>query len=123
SDEVRDAVAPQVLESGPRRSTPPGATRLDSELMQVEPGAERGREIARGPAEGRAMDFGVAKECEADPVREVEPLVAVDGDRVGLLEPCHERCCPLVDAEERTECRIDVEPDGLCGAELGPPLE
>ena len=60
----------------------------------------------------------VAQEGEADPVREVQPLVAVDGDRVGQLDPVHERRRSLAEPEEGAEGGVDVEPQALAGAEV-----
>ena len=71
------------------------------------------------PAKVSWWRSGVAEEGEADPVREVEPLVTVDGDRVRPLEPDDERRRARTEAEEGAEGAVDVEPEPVLGAEIG----
>jgi hypothetical protein len=81
--------------------------------VQVEAGAERGREIGGGARERLVVQRGVADEREGRAVRQVEPLVAVDRDRVGELQPVDQRRGARAHAEERAERSVDVQPDAL----------
>ena len=65
------------------------------------------------------MQLGILEQHEADAIRHVQPLVTVDGERVGALHPGDEPRGRLPEPEERTERPVGVQPDVMPRADVG----
>ena len=72
-----------------------------------------GCQVRGAPGERLAVQLGVPEQHEADAVRHVQPLVAIDRQRVGALDACDERRRGWPQAEERAERAVDVEPEAV----------
>ena len=91
------------------------------QLVQV--GACARREVGRAARERLAVEGGVLEQHEADAVRHVQPLVPVDGQRVGALEPGDELRRRLPEPEERAERSVGVQPQTVLLADVGDGLD
>ena len=80
--------------------------------------AVEAREVGRLGGEGRAVRRAVADQHAAGVVGDVRPLVEVEGDRVGALDPREARAELRAHHGERPEGPVDVEPQALALRDL-----
>src|SRR6202011_5236529 len=80
--------------------------------------AFRAREIRRVRRERVAVRALVAKEHAPDAGRCVQPLVRVEGERVGAFDAAHEVRVCRARRGERAEGAVDVQPEILFGADV-----
>ena len=104
-------LAPVGHEGEPGGQRPEAARVLRPEVHEVRPLAE----VGGGRREDLPLQGRVAGEGEAGVVRDVEPLVGVAGDRVGLAEPLEPGGPVRIAGGEEAEGAVHVEP-GVAGA-------
>ena len=104
----------------PEGAEPPGqrdAVLVEPHLTGGEPAGGMGEEH-RHHREGPAVSAFVAHEGEPDVDRRLHPLVEVERERVGAVEPAHGIRVPA-QREEPADRTVDVEPQSLALGEVG----
>ncbi len=76
-------------------------------------------DVGGGVLEHLRLRGRVAGKNHGAVIGHIQPLVGVDGDRVGQLQPVHPICVAGGAPGEAAECAVDMQPEGRDGAHRG----
>ena len=109
-DHIRNPLTPQTAKSRIHRKTAGSPRSLRNPVVVIaRMVGERGI-VSRAQTHGRVVRRRIAHKYNAGIVRHIQPFVAIDGERIGNLNPPHEFSVSRRSGGPQTESAIHVQP-------------